>query len=112
MTKSRFLAALLGLGLALLMSVSGAGAADKDSVGAPWQKRCSTYHTPRQFVVDSTLFCMKHATTKDCRQKAARYFEGCRFSGDYKKMSQRVHAKMLVVLALAGSATVRKGESM
>jgi len=80
--------------------------------GAPWGKRCKSFETPRQFVVDATLFCMRHPTTRDCQQKASRHFQVCRFPGDYKKMSQRVHARMLVVLALAGSATLRKGESM
>ncbi len=79
---------------------------------APWERACKSFQTPRQFVVESTLFCLRNPTTKQCHDQAAKRFKGCRFSGDYKKMSGKVQAKMLVVLALSGGASWRQGDSM
>jgi hypothetical protein len=112
MVQSKFVVLLLTSLSCLAVGTAVQGVALAETVPAPWSKRCSTFQTPRQFVVESTMFCLKHDATKECKQKAARFFQGCRFAGDYKKMSQRVQAKMLVVLALAGGASWRKGESM
>ncbi len=101
--------------LAMVLSatvVAASAVCHAEEVRAPWERKCKSFQTPRQFVVESTLFCLRNPTTKQCHDKAAQRFQGCRFSGDYKKMSARVQAKMLVVLALSGGASWRKGESM
>jgi len=111
MKAFRFLSFVLATLCALTAFVAGA-VAEEQSSHAPWDKRCKSYGTPRQFVSESTMYCLRNQPLRECHQKAATYFKGCRFTGDYKKMSQKAQARMLVVLALAGSATLRRGESM
>lgn len=105
--KWRSLTAVLSVALLI-----GVAAAHADELRAPWERQCKGFQTPRQYVVESTIFCLRHATTKHCHERASKRFQDCRFSGDYKKMSGKVQAKMLVVLALSGGASWRKGESM
>jgi hypothetical protein len=111
MNRFRFLSFVLAT-LCALTAWAPAAFAEEASPHAPWDKRCKSYETPRQFVVESTMYCLRNQPIRECHQKASTYFKGCRFTGDYKKMSQKAQARMLVVLALAGSATLRRGESM
>jgi len=107
MKKRTVLVAAVAASLAAVTTLAQASEAR-----APWERSCKSFQTPRQFVVESTLFCLKNPTTKECHDQAAKRFKGCRFSGDYKKMSGKIQAKMLVVLALSGGASWRQGDSM
>ena len=72
----------------------------------PWAESCRHYHSPRHFVSESTLYCLRQRDQKGCRTRAQSYFERCGFSGDYQKMSARMGARMLLVLALSSVRSV------
>jgi hypothetical protein len=71
--------------------------------GVPWTKPCSEYSSAKHFVSESSLYCLRQSNQRACHERAQEFFEGCRFSGDYQRISKRVHAKMLIVLALTGT---------
>ena len=72
----------------------------------PWRESCRYFHSPRQFVSESSLYCLRQRGQKGCRSLAQAYFERCGFSGDYQKMSARMGARMLLVLALSSVRSV------
>ena len=73
---------------------------------APWAEACRHYRSPRHFVTESTLYCFRQTDQKGCKTEAQTYFERCRFSGDFQKMSARAGARMLLVLALTSVRSV------
>lgn len=81
-------------------------AADERKVAAPWQETCRHYRSSRHFVSESTPYCLRQTDQKACHQKAQRYFERCGFSGDFQRMSARMSARMLLVLALSSVRSV------
>ena len=64
---------------------------------------CSKYRSGRDFVARSTMRCLRSANQRSCHNEAAERFAECKFSGSYEKLTQALNAKMLVVIALAGS---------
>ena len=104
----RFVTFIVALIIApLLMDLSLATAEDHKTV-APWQETCRHYHSSRHFVSESTPYCMRQSDQKACQQQAQRYFERCNFSGDFQKMSARMSARMLLVLALSSVRSVHQ----
>jgi hypothetical protein len=75
---------------------------------APWEASCRHYRSPRHFVSDSTVYCFAQPKQKECQAQARHYFERCNFSGDFKKMSARMGARMLLVLALSSVRSVHQ----
>jgi hypothetical protein len=93
--------------LLFVMTASSSVVRAEDSKETPpWAESCRHYHASRQFVSESTLYCMRQRDQKGCRSLAQRYFERCGFSGDYQKMSARMGARMLLVLALSSVRSV------
>jgi hypothetical protein len=95
----------------LLFVMSGfapmARAAESQEI-APWGEACRHYRSARHFVNESTLYCFREADHKGCQAQAQSYFERCRFSGDFKKISARMSARMLLVLALTSVRSVHR----
>jgi hypothetical protein len=103
----RFLTCLV----VLLCVVSGFASevrAESPKGEAPWEEACRHYRSPRHFVSESTLYCLRQPDQKGCQGQAQTYFEGCRFSGDFQKMSARMSARMLLVLALSSVRSVHQ----
>jgi hypothetical protein len=86
-----------------LMSVARA---EESKRITPWGEACRHYRSPRHFVTDSTLYCFRQTDQKGCQSQAQSYFERCRFTGDFQKMSARMSARMLLVLALTSVRSV------
>lgn len=80
--------------------------AEDVKVDVPWSRSCHHYKTSRQFVRESTLYCLRQPGQKSCKERAQRYFEACRYSGDFQRMSARMGARMLLVLALGSVGSV------
>jgi hypothetical protein len=112
MKAFRFLSSLIVIVVATTLCLGAAEADDPSASSPPWARKCKNFDNSRQFVNEATLFCIKNASIKDCQQQAAQFFQACHYRGDFKKMSAKAQARMLVVLALAGGATLRRGESM
>jgi hypothetical protein len=70
---------------------------------APWERGCSHFSSDREFVSNASAYCLRQQNQKVCHRKALETFSRCGYSSDYVKLSKRVHAKMLVVLALASA---------
>lgn len=95
--------------ITVVIGVSGVPCvkADTSVSSTPWAKACRAYSSGRQFAQDSAKYCLRHAEQKDCSQRAAAFFEKCRFDGDYEKISARARARMLLVIALSSIRPVR-----
>ena len=89
-----------------LFSPQASVSALEPHVQAPWDKSCNQYHSSRDFVSDSALFCLKQQNQRACDQMASRHFTECRYRGDYERLSQKFHARMLVLIALAGTRPI------
>jgi hypothetical protein len=104
----RFVTFIVALIVApLVVGFTQANAEEQKTV-APWQEACRHYHSSRHFVSESTPYCMRQSDQKACQQQAQRYFERCNFSGDFHKMSARMSARMLLVLALSSVRSVHQ----
>jgi hypothetical protein len=80
--------------------------AEQDKGRAPWTDSCRHYRSARHFVSESTLYCYRQPGRKACQSQAQKYFERCGFAGDFQKMSARMGARMLLVLALSSVRSV------
>lgn len=95
----------------LTLSGAPAYAQERHKAVPPWGKPCAEFNTAQQFVRESTLYCLRQQNQRVCHERAQEFFEGCRFSGDYQRMSSIIHTKMLMVLALAGSRSTTSGSA-
>lgn len=82
--------------------------AESGEASAPWSESCRHYRSARHFVSESTIYCLRRHDQKECQGRAHRYFEQCRFQGDFQKMSARMSARMLLVLALSSVRSVHQ----
>jgi hypothetical protein len=80
--------------------------ADNRKSKAPWSDSCRHYRSARHFVSESTLYCFRQTDRKECQSQAQRYFDQCGFEGDFQRMSARMGARMLLVLALSSVRSV------
>ena len=97
-----------GLMIVILLATGLASAYAENGVPeAPWKKVCRSYGSGREFARDSAKYCLRHPQQKGCNHRAATFFEKCRFSGDFEKISARARARMLLVLALSSLRPVR-----
>jgi len=80
--------------------------AEESKSEAPWLESCRHYRSSRHFVSESALYCLRQSDQKACHQQAQRYFERCNFTGDFQRMSARISARMLLVLALSSVRSV------
>jgi hypothetical protein len=101
----RFLSCL-AVALFVLSGLVPMARAEEPKEIAPWGEVCRHYRSPRHFVTESTLYCFRRTDQKRCQSEAAAYFERCRFAGDFQKMSARMGARMLIVLALTSVRSV------
>lgn len=95
--------------LAIVMFGASAAVA-AEGQRAPWNRSCAAYATPKEFVGHSAEYCLRERGSRQCLERAEVYFGSCRFRGNFKKLSQRIHAKMVVMLALSrwGSMSDKK----
>lgn len=98
--KASIASAALAIFLATLGSDSAMAA--KPRV-APWRLSCTEFASSNDFVKNSSLYCLNKGNSRSCHQEARQRFAECGFDGDYDRLSQRLHAKMLVFIALAGT---------
>ena len=75
-------------------------------MSVPWMESCRHYRSSRHYISESTRFCFRQEGQKACQQQAERYFDRCNFSGDFHRMSSRMSARMLLVLALSSVSSV------
>jgi hypothetical protein len=104
----RFVTIIAAVIIAPLLVGFGSASAEEQKVVAPWEETCRHYHSSRHFVRESTPYCLRQTDQKACQQQAQRYFERCNFSGDFQKMSARMSARMLLVLALSSVRSVHQ----
>ena len=102
MIRKPYIALALVL-VSLVVSSHTVYAEGRASSAAPWKKECGTFGSGKQFVTESSLFCLRQQNQRSCHRQAQESFKACGFSGDYAQISQRLHAKMLVVWALTGA---------
>lgn len=98
-----------GIMLLALVSVfvgATSALADEAKKDAPWQYSCREFKSSRHFVRASTVHCLRQADQKSCQAEAQKFFERCRFSGDFHRMSARIGARMLLVLAFSSVRSV------
>jgi hypothetical protein len=95
----------LMIGTQLLCGITSA-VAEESQATAPWLESCRHFRSSRHFVSESTPYCLRQHDQKRCQQEAQRYFERCNFSGDFQRMSARMSARMLLVLALSSVRSV------
>jgi hypothetical protein len=93
-----------------LLSVSLGGvpvsAETQSASKAPWERSCASFASAREFVRESSYYCLRQQHQKRCEREAREFFEKCRYHGEYERISARIHAKMLFVFALATSGPV------
>lgn len=82
------------------------GIAHAEERGVPWEASCRAYHSSRHFASQATTYCLRQDDQKACHARAERFFERCHFTGDYHKISARIGARMLLVLALSSVRSV------
>ena len=88
----------------MLITISASAISAQDrTLPEPWGKSCSQFTSERQFVSESSYYCLRQQNQRACHRRAEAMFSSCAFAGDYQRISQRLHAKMLVVWALAGT---------
>ena len=87
----------------ILMSSSIARAEES---GEPWSASCRAFHSSRHFASQATAYCLRQPDQRECHGRAERFFERCRFAGDYRKISARIEARMLLVIALGSFRSV------
>ena len=102
--------------LGTLFTISSFATANDELPGkrttAPWTRTCADFTSGNQFVSESSLFCLRQPNQRVCHEQAEGFFQGCRFQGKYQRISKRIHAKMLIVLALAGTPQQGNDESL
>lgn len=96
----------LGVPLLIVSGMVSVAVAQDGEVSVPWSESCRHYRSARHFVSESTSYCLRRHNQKECQGTAQRYFERCRFQGDFQKMSARMSARMLLVLALTSVRSV------
>ena len=95
---------LISLTLAVLVYTGSSSAEPRNQPAvAPWERGCGHFSSDRDFVSSASAYCLRQQNQKVCHRKALETFTRCGYSSDYVKLSKRVHAKMLVVLALASA---------
>jgi hypothetical protein len=104
----RFATIIVAVIIAPLFVGVGSVSAEEQRVAAPWEETCRHYHSSRHFVSESTPYCLRQPNQKACQHQAHKYFERCNFSGDFQKMSARMSARMLLVLALSSVRSVHQ----
>lgn len=91
------------------LSVAVSSAETPSASRAPWEHSCSSFGSAREFVRESSAYCLRQQHQKRCERQAREFFDKCRYQGDYERISARIHAKMLFVFALATSGPVAEG---
>ena len=92
--------------LATILS-GGIPVGEADGPAAPWAKSCNFYHKGTQFVRESGKFCLQQQDQSGCQSRAKEYFDTCHYGGNFRKMSARARARMLLVIALSSFRCVR-----
>jgi len=90
---------VVSLCASIVVGISAASA-EESKGDAPWSRSCQHYKTSRHFVSESTLYCLRQSGPKACKEQAQRFFDKCHYTGDFQRMSARMGARMLLVLAL------------
>jgi hypothetical protein len=98
----------LAVTLLVVSGVVSVAVAEDGKASAPWSESCRHYRSARHFVNESTIYCLRRHDQKECQGRAHKYFEQCRFQGDFQKMSARMSARMLLVLALSSVRSVHQ----
>ena len=104
--RMRFMTMIVLLLSAQALIALSSAMAEEAKGDAPWAQSCRHYHSSRHFVSESALYCLRQTEQKVCQQHAQKYFEHCNFTGDFQKMSARISARMLLVLALTSVRSV------
>lgn len=102
----RIVSCIVALLLVSIVLVSDVARAEEAHNGAPWERSCKVFTSSRHFVSESTLYCLRQPNQKACQERAHKYFDRCRFTGDFQKISARMSARMLLVLALSSVRSV------
>ena len=92
--------------LAPILLSGSSVSADELKAEVPWSKSCHHYKKSRHFVRESNLYCLRQPGQKVCKEQAQKYFEACRYSGNFQRISARMGARMLLVLALGSVGSV------
>lgn len=90
------LSSLLLLGLVLTFSFP----AQAESRN-PFSKSCSSYSSPKEFVGEATRYCLIYG--KSCERRAEAFFSGCGYDGSYRKISDKVYSKLLMMFVLTAT---------
>lgn len=104
----RFVTMFVALTLGQLLVGLSPVSAEESKDEAPWGESCRHYRSSRHFISESTPYCMRQHDQKACQLLAQRYFERCQFSGDFQRMTARMSARMLLVLALSSVGSVHQ----
>ena len=92
--------------LATILS-GGIAVGEADVPAAPWAKSCEFYNKGTQFVRESGKFCLQQQDQSVCQSRAKEYFDTCHYGGNFRKMSARARARMLLVIALSSFRSMR-----
>jgi hypothetical protein len=95
--------------VSVVLSIPAVSSSAQQDPPAPWQRSCNSFASAREFVKESSYYCLRQQHQKRCEREARTFFEECRFDGDYERISARLHARMLFVFALATSGPVAEG---
>jgi hypothetical protein len=102
----RIITVIASLLLVPMIMSSNVAHADDARSSVPWERSCRAYSSSRHFVSESTLYCLRQQDQKACREEAHKYFDRCKYSGDFQKIAARINARMLLVLALSSVRSV------
>jgi hypothetical protein len=90
---------LISLGVPSLVHAEKENTAES----APWMQGCDRFESEEDFVGEASRYCLRQSQQRICHSQAQKAFKGCGFRADYSRLSQRLHARLLVVWALAGA---------
>ena len=99
----RFLGVLMALSWLLVCISVPAIAEDRTN---PFYKACNSYKSSKDYVKQSSYFCVKQRRSKDCAKAAKAYFELCEFEGDFVRISKQIHTDMLFMFVLVKAPSV------
>lgn len=102
----RIVTVIASLLLVPMIMCSNVARADETRDEVPWERSCRAYNSSRHFVSESTRYCLRQQNQKACREEAHKYFDRCKYSGDFQKIAARMNARMLLVLALSSMRSV------
>lgn len=95
--------------LAIILIISNKSEILAEERDTPFNKRCNAFNTPKEFVKQSNLYCLRQSNSRRCEKQAASFFEKCEYAGDFRNLNQKANKQLLMLFVLSASPKMSEG---